>query len=163
MAAKKAKTKPALRPLRASDLERLIAIDEAHTGHARRRFFEKRLAAAAGRSGDFIHIGIDSGGKLAGFLLARIQQGEFGRDQPVVALDVIDVDTRAQGRGHGRMLLEGLTAAMRERGVSRLHSQAAWNNQPLLKFFGAAGFELAPRLVLERPVAEPLAESVDEV
>jgi len=163
MPRKSADKKHAVRPLRASDLERMIAIDEAHTGHTRRRFFEKRLDAAEREAQDFIHIGMERDGKLTGFLLARILHGEFGRDQPVAALDVIGVDPRAQDQGHGRALMQGLTAAMRDRGVRRLHSQAQWNNYPLLKFFGAAGFELSPRMVLERPVNEPLAEAADEL
>ena len=35
-----------LRPLRRDDLDQLVGIDKAHTGNARRRFMEKRLAAA---------------------------------------------------------------------------------------------------------------------
>ena len=35
-----------VRPLRSNDLERVIAIDSAHVGEPRRRFFEKRLAHA---------------------------------------------------------------------------------------------------------------------
>ncbi len=31
-----------IRPLRSADLERVIAIDSAHVGEPRRRFFEKR-------------------------------------------------------------------------------------------------------------------------
>ena len=34
------------RTLNANDVERVIAIDRGHSGHARRRFFEKRFAAA---------------------------------------------------------------------------------------------------------------------
>ena len=69
MPRKSADKKHAVRPLRASDLERMIAIDEAHTGHTRRRFFEKRLDAAEREAQDFIHIGMERDGKLTGFLL----------------------------------------------------------------------------------------------
>jgi GNAT superfamily N-acetyltransferase len=163
MAGKKKEVKRTVRPLGTRDLERMIAIDQAYTGRARRRFLEKRLHAAERRIQDFIHVGVESGGELMGFVLARILHGEFGRDQPVVALDVVGVDPRAQGRGHGRALMQGLIEAMRKQGVSRLHSQAEWNNYPLLKFFAAAGFELSPRMVLERPVSAPLVEAADEL
>jgi len=163
MASKKKAVKRKVRALGTRDLERMIAIDQAYTGRARRRFLQKRLHAAEQRVQDFIHVGVESDGELTGFLLSRILHGEFGRDQPVVALDVIGVDPRARDRGHGRALMQGLIEAMRKQGVRRLHSQAEWNNDALLKFFAAAGFELSPRMVLERPVGEPLAEAADEL
>jgi ribosomal protein S18 acetylase RimI-like enzyme len=153
----------AVRPLRISDLERMIAIDQAYTGRARRRFLEKRLQAAERRAQDFIHVGVESDTRLVGFVLARVLHGEFGREQPVAALDVIGVDPAARDRGYGHQLMQGLTAAMRKQDVRRLHSQAEWTNGPLLKFFAAAGFELSPRMVLERAVSEPLAEAIDEL
>jgi len=60
------------RTLGLDDLERVIAIDSAHTGHSRRRFFEKRFAAAVARPQDFATIGIDRNGALRGFAIARI-------------------------------------------------------------------------------------------
>jgi hypothetical protein len=42
------------RPLGENDVERVIAIDRAHSGHARRHFFEKRFAALTARPGDYI-------------------------------------------------------------------------------------------------------------
>jgi len=46
--------------------------------------------------------------------------------------------------------------------VQSLQSQADWTNHGLLRFFDSSGFRLAPRVVLERSVLIPLAESVDE-
>lgn len=153
---------PGVRPLGATDLEYVIAIDQAHTGRARRRFFKKRFRAAELSGADFIHLGVDSNGLLIGFACARILQGEFGREQPVVELDAIGVDPRSQGHGYGRALLRGVAKVMQDRGVGQLHSQAEWTNHELLQFFDAAGFELAPRMSLERSVSEPLAEPIEE-
>ena len=47
-----------VRPLRSTDLERVIAIDSAHVGEPRRRFFEKRLAHAKQHPEDFVHVGV---------------------------------------------------------------------------------------------------------
>jgi ribosomal protein S18 acetylase RimI-like enzyme len=153
----------AVRPLRADDLDRMIAIDRAHAGGQRRRFFEKRLAAAAAHPDDYVHLGVSSEGKLMGFVLARVLHGEFGREQALAAVDVIGVDPARQERGFGRALMQGLDAALREKGVRLMHSQADWTNHSLLKFFDSAGFQFAPRLVLGRPVGEPLVESTEEV
>ncbi len=152
-----------VRPLRAEDLERTIAIDQAHTGRSRRRFFEKRLEAAKRHPVDFIHVGIERSGRLAGFAFARLQHGEFGRDETIASLDLVGVDPDSQDRGYGHALMDGLARVMRAKGVRQVHSQADWTNHGLLKYFDSTGFELAPRLVLERTVSQPLAEPTDEV
>jgi N-acetylglutamate synthase-like GNAT family acetyltransferase len=152
-----------VRRLRPDDLERTIAIDQAHTGRARRRFFEKRLEAARKHPEDFIHVGVTEGDTLMGFAFARVRQGEFGRDEPIAALDLMGVDRGAEAHGHGHRLMAALHAAMREKGVRRLHSQADWTEHGLLKFFDSTGFKLAPRLVLERDVAEPMIEDDDDL
>jgi ribosomal protein S18 acetylase RimI-like enzyme len=152
-----------VRPLRPEDLDRTIAIDQAHTGRSRRRFFEKRLEAAKKHPKDFIHVGVSRNGVLAGFAFARVLHGEFGRSEDVVALDLIGVDPEMQERGYGHALLDALAKVMREKGIRVIHSQADWTNHGLLEFFDSSGFELAPRLVLERAVTAPLAEATDEI
>jgi GNAT superfamily N-acetyltransferase len=151
-----------VRRLRPDDLERTIAIDQAHTGRARRRFFEKRLEAARKHPEDFIHVGAIHDGALVGFAFARVRQGEFGRDEPIAALDLLGVDRASQEHGYGHVLLQALAQAMREKGVRLLQSQADWTEHGLLKFFDSTQFKLAPRLVLERSVTEPIMEPAEE-
>ncbi|HTT48561.1 MAG TPA: GNAT family N-acetyltransferase [Pseudolabrys sp.] len=151
-----------VRPLRSADLERVIAIDSAHVGEPRRRFFEKRLAHARQHPEDYVHVGVTHNGMLVGFAFARVLRGEFGREQASATLDAVGVEHDSRERGVGRALMAGLTKLMREKGVRSLQSQADWTNHALLRFFDSSGFRLAPRLVLERSVLTPLAETVDE-
>ena len=151
-----------VRPLRSTDLERVIAIDSAHVGEPRRRFFEKRLAHAEQHREDFVHVGVARDGVLVGFAFARILRGEFGREQSMATLDAFGVERSSQDRGVGRALMDGLTEVMRRKGVQSLQSQADWTNHTLLRFFDASGFGLAPRLILERSVLTPLAEPVED-
>jgi GNAT superfamily N-acetyltransferase len=149
-------------PRRAEDLERMIAIDRAHTGRARLRFYEKRLLASELHPQDFIHVGVRHDGELVGFAFARLLRGEFGRGDTVAVLDVLGVDPGNQERGYGHVLMDSLVEAMRQRGVRLMQSQADWTAFELLKYFASTGFELAPRLVLERSIAGPLAEPTEE-
>jgi predicted N-acetyltransferase YhbS len=146
------------RPLRAADLERVVAIDAANVGRSRRSFLSKRLQAAEQSPEDYLHLAVDAGRRLAGYVLARVLRGEFGRDEPVAVLDVINVDRSLTARGCGQRLLEALVVRLRQRGVSRLYSESDWTNHALLRFFAASGFELARRVILARAVGEPLAE-----
>jgi L-amino acid N-acyltransferase YncA len=159
-----AATSPAseVRPLRFADLDRLVAIDSAHVSESRRRFFEKRLNHIRDHPEDFVHVGVVRDGALVGFAVARIMRGEFGRDQATATLDAVGVMTESQERGVGRSLMSGLIAAMREKGVQSLQSQADWTQHALLRFFDASGFRLAPRMMLERSDLKPLAEPVED-
>jgi GNAT superfamily N-acetyltransferase len=151
------------RSLGAGDLEQVIAIDCAHSGHSRRRFFEKRFAAAKAQPDDFIHVGLVEGRSLRGFAIARVLRGEFGHAQAIAVLDAIGVVAESRDQGIGQALLRELTAVMRRRGVHGLQSQAVWTNQELMHFFAAAGFKLAPRLALRRAVAALPDEASEEV
>jgi GNAT superfamily N-acetyltransferase len=152
-----------IRPLRADDIETIIAIDRVHSGRVRRSFFEKRFVAARLPSDEFVDIGATRDGVLLGFAMARILTGEFGRARSAAMLDGLGVAADSQGSGLGRALMLELIRRLRDIGVRSLHSQAAWTNADLLRFFAAAGFELAPRLALERAVFEPLDETPEEV
>jgi GNAT superfamily N-acetyltransferase len=153
-----------VRPLRPADLDRVIAIDSAHVGEPRRRFFEKRLAHAKQHPEDFLHVGVVRNGALIGFAFARILRGEFGRAQAIATLDAVGVEHDSREHGVGHALMHELEKLMRDKGVQSLQSQADWINHPLLRFFDGSGFGLAPRLVLERSVLTPLLEpSEDDV
>ena len=151
------------RPLGADDLAQVIAIDRAHSGHSRHRFFEKRFAAAEAQPDDFVHVGIVEGRSLRGFAIARVLRGEFGHEQAIAVLDAIGVAAESQEQGIGQALLRELSAIMRRRGVRALQSQADWTNLELMHFFAAAGFKLAPRLALQRAVAALPDEASEEV
>jgi L-amino acid N-acyltransferase YncA len=150
------------RLLSVDDLEQIIAIDRAHTGHSRRHFFEKRIATATLHPHDFIQIGVVWGGSLCGFAIARVLRGEFGREYAVAVLDALGVEPESQECGVGEALMQELIRILRSLGVRSLQSQVRWANHDLLRFFDASGFALAPRLALERPVAERLDESSEE-
>jgi GNAT superfamily N-acetyltransferase len=151
------------RLLSENDVERVIAIDRAHSGLARRHFFEKRFAAAKAQPDDYIHVGVMGGSSLRGFAITRILRGEFGHGHAVAVLDAIGVAAESQERGIGQALMEELSEILRRRGVRSLETQANWTNHDLLRFFESSGFELAPRFSLQRSVAELLDEASEEV
>lgn len=162
MSSKPAEPGYRLRPLTPDDLDQVVAIDQAVSGNARKRFFAKRLAGTPASADAFVHVGVTHGDALCGFAMAHVLHGEFGRAAVVAVLDALAVTPESGGRGVGRMLLEELNAGLRRLGVQSLQSQIDWRNHDLMHFFDAAEFSLAPRLALERPVAAPLDEIVEE-
>ena len=141
------------RPLRPDDLEPVVAIDADITGRMRRVFFEKRLQAALSNPRGFIAKAVDNlDGELAGFAIARIQDGEFGDDHRVAVLDVIGVDPHDRHVGAGTVLLDDISAELKKRNIGEMRTQVDWQDANLMHFFANAGFDLAFDQVLERPV-----------
>ena len=152
----KTKTDYTIRPLRGEDLEEVVRIDGLLSGQRRRGFYARRLTAALQDPKGFIYLGAGTGDRLAGYAIARILGGEFGKEATIASLDAIGVDPDHQGHGVGRMLMAALEEIMRHKGIRELHSQTTWTNHSLLAFLDSAGFERAPRIILDREVAAPL-------
>ena len=145
----------ALRAAVAEDLERVIALDRAHSGQSRRGFFEKRWQAQERSPDAFVSIVAEADATIAGYALAHVIDGEFGGEAPAVLLYAIAVDPAASAHGVGSALMQGLVEAVRARGGREIRTQARWDERDLVQFFARSGFRLAPRVVLERSTALP--------
>lgn len=148
-----------LRPLTAADLPEVVAIDRVLSGRGREDFFARWLAQATRAPAAFAAFAATSGEALAGFVLARIYDGEFGADRREAALDAIGI-AGPPGQGIGRALLARLAAHLAAQGVRVLATEVDWTDLRLLPFFARNGFALAPRLVVARAGAPP-AETED--
>ena len=141
-------------PLTANDLETVIAIDKAITGRERRGFFEKRLAGALERPGDYIYVGLHADGQLVGFALAKLVEGEFGSEDALASFDAMGVDPNFQGKGAGHRLITAIEDILRHKGVKTLTTQADWSNIAMLGFFDKCGFKLADKVVVARDTSK---------
>jgi len=151
-----------LRSLHRDDLDRVSAIESRITGHSRKGFLEKRFAAAMESPDGFIACAAAREGKLSGYAIARIQEGEFGARDAVAVLDVIGIDPDAQRKGTGKALLAEMERRMKARGIGTLRTQVDWGSPPMVRFFSSTAFLLAPAQILERdtsPLREDLRES----
>ena len=147
-------------PLGEDDLEAVIAIDQASSGQTRRSFFERRLAAALMRPRDYVYVGLHRDGRLTGFAMARLIDGDFGEPGARAALDAIGVETGTQNHGAGHCLLDAVKSILVHKGAVALETQVDWSDRALLGFLGNAGFDLAPRMVLIRPTTA-LSPTID--
>lgn len=141
---------PTIRALTAADLAAVVELDRSITGQPRHGFYDKRLAAAAADPRGFVSLGLADGGRLTGFVLARVLDGEFGGQEPVAVLDSLAIAPDGRGGGLGKRLMSALERKLADVRVSTLRTEADWTERDLVGFFAAAGFELAPRLALQR-------------
>lgn len=142
-----------VRALKATDLDRLVRIDQAHVGRARLGWLNTKLNAALKETGVRISLGAEIDGTLVGAILGSVQSGEFGQLQPVAILDTILVDPAFERRRVGDTMLAHLLRNLSALRIESIRTEVGWNEQALIRFLAKEGFAPAPRLVLERAVS----------
>ncbi len=138
-----------IRALTEQDLDAVVAIDAAIVGRVRRAYFERRVSAAIKQPELHVQLAAVDAQGLAGYILARRAQGEFGRVRSSLRLEVLGVHAQRQSRGVGRRLMDALTVYARRHDVAELRTVAAWTDHGMLRWLDAMGFRLAGDLVLE--------------
>lgn len=111
-----------IRQLARGDLDQVVALDAAITGRTRRAYFERRLAAALRQPELHVQFAAEEGKTLSGYALARVLEGEFGRSQPGLRLEMLGVAPQAQSRG--------MAARCTPRWKPRPGSAPSWNSAP---------------------------------
>lgn len=140
---------PVHRRLQPTDLDTVVAIDASNMGRARRAYFERRLAAALRSAPMHVQFGLDDERGLAGFLLARKLEGEFGRFDPAYRLEAIGVRPGEAGHGIGSALLRALEDEARQHGIRELRTNARWDDHAMLRFLDHGGFTLGRNQIID--------------
>jgi ribosomal protein S18 acetylase RimI-like enzyme len=135
-----------VRSIRESDLKVLSGIDQRITGHDRRDYFERKLAEALSESDLSVSLVAELDGQPVGFIMARVDLGEFGRLEPAAVLDTIGIDPEFRGRGVGRALLTQLLVNLSSLRVDKVRTEIDWLDGDLLGFLARCGFRPATRL-----------------
>lgn len=143
------RTSPAVRDLSPRDLAAVIAIDARLSGHLRRAYFQRRLAAAQREPERHLQLAIEESGEIAGFMVGRVLEGEFGRTEPALRLEAFGVREDVQGHGLGAALAAAFERAAAARGLAEIRSIALWRDHGLLHFLDRAGYRLAGSTVFD--------------
>jgi len=146
-------TNVTVRALAREDLDAVVGIDAAIEGRSRRAYFERRLAAALRAPKLHAQFAATDANGIAGYILARVLEGEFGRSEPGLRLEIVGVRRDAQSHGIGTRLLDALAAWARRHGIRDLRTQGAWNDHDMLRWLDAMGFALAPNHIVDCAVA----------
>jgi ribosomal protein S18 acetylase RimI-like enzyme len=138
-----------VRSMNDKDLKALVAIDRRITGRDRSRFFQRMLADALHESDVRVSLVAELDGVPVGFIMARVDLGEFGRMETAATMDTIGVDPDYRGRGVGRALLSQLLANLTTLRVDKVLTEVDWADRELMGFLDQCGFKPSPRLTFD--------------
>jgi GNAT superfamily N-acetyltransferase len=141
-----------VRTLLESDLRAIVAIDRGITGRDRLAYFEGKVAEALHQSDVRVSLIAERDGGPVGFIMARVDFGEFGRIEPTAVLDTIGVDPDHRGAGVGRALLSQLLINLMMLRVEHVRTELDWRERDLLGFLDHCGFRPAQQLCFEYAV-----------
>lgn len=139
-----------VRSLMESDTAAVIAIDRRSTGRDRTAYIERKVAEALHESGVRVSLVAEVDSHPVGFIMARVDFGEFGRTEAEAVLDTVGVDPAFRHSRIGLALMSQLLVNLATLRVERVRTEVAWNDFPLLAFFDRCAFEPSQRLAFVR-------------
>lgn len=144
------RTDVVVRPLEASDLDAIVAIDEKLSGQTRKDYWRRRLEIAGLRP-PWMALVAETDGRLAGFLFGWVGESEFGIATPTGWIDLVGVDPAYRGRGVARALLDRFVESGRElRALERVATLIDLGQEDVREFFLRRGFQPGRMVQLER-------------
>jgi GNAT superfamily N-acetyltransferase len=141
-----------VRSMAAEDLAALVEIDRRIVGRKRSRYFERKLEDALTDSDVRVSLVAELDGVPVGFIMARVDLGEFGRVESTAVLDTIGVDPDYQNMGVGQALLSQLLMNLGTLRVENLRTEVDWRELELLAYLDGCGFRPSQQLCFDRPL-----------
>ena len=136
----------------ADDLDAIVRIDAKLTGRDRRDYYEAKLKEMMEETGVRVSLVAEDDSRPIGYIMARVDYGEFGRAEQTAVIDTIGVEPGSGSQGVGTALLSQLIANLDALHVETMRTTVTWTNFSLLNFLSRAGFTPAQQLVLSLPV-----------
>lgn len=141
-----------VRSMKETDLAAIVAIDRRIIGRDRARYFERKMEEALHESDIRVSLVAELDDHVVGFIMARVDLGEFGRTEPAAVLDTLGVDWDYQDKGVGRALMSQLLINLTTLRVETVRSEVEWTQHELVSFLDSCGFRPSQRLCFTRPM-----------
>ena len=148
-----ARDRTLVRSMEAGDLDAIVRIDEKLTGRRRGDYYEAKLKEMMEETGVRVSLVAEDDGRPVGYIMARVDYGEFGQTEPAAVIDTVGVDPGYGKQGVGAALLSQLRVNLDALHVETMRTTVTWTNFALLRFLSRSGFTPAQQLVLSLSVA----------
>jgi GNAT superfamily N-acetyltransferase len=135
------------------DLRALVDIDRRITGYDRTKYFKRKLVDALTNSDVRVSQVAELDGVPVGFIMARVDLGEFGQVGTAAVIDTIGVNPDYQNRGVGRALVSQLLVNLGTLRVETVRTEVDWRDRELLAYLNHSGFLPSQRLCFDQPLA----------
>jgi ribosomal protein S18 acetylase RimI-like enzyme len=139
-----------VRSLAAGDLGALVEIDRKITGHPRVSYFQRKLTDALTESDVRVSLVAELDGVPVGFIMARVDLGEFGRVDTTAVLDTIGVHPDYRHKSVGQALISQLLMNLGTLRVDNIRTEVDWNDGALLSYLEGCGFRPSQQLCFDR-------------
>jgi len=141
-----------VRSLKKEDLAAVVRIDGKLTGLDRSAYYGAKFREMLIESGIRVSLVAEDDGIVTGFVMARVDFGEFGKVEKTAVIDTIGVHPAFGGSGIGHALLSQLLLNLSTLKVESVLVQVSQENFNLQRFLHARGFSQSQRLVLTKAV-----------
>jgi len=135
------------------DVAAIVRLDRAIMGRDRGAYYRRKAAEALRHAGVRVSLVAELDGAFAGFLMARVDYGDFGQTEPTAVLDTVGVHPEFARRHVGRALLEQLLLNLGSLRVETVLTEVAFDQLDLLSFFARTGFVPSQRLSFTKTIA----------
>jgi len=135
-----------VRSLIEDDLQQIIRIDRRITNRDRSAYLQRKTAQVLQESGVRISLVAEGDERLVGFIMAKVDYGEFGHTDTVAVIDTIGVDPSEQSHNVGRALVSQLLRNLSSLRVETVRTEVPWQDFGLNRFLAQCGFAPAQRL-----------------
>ena len=142
-----------VRSMTEGDLHALVAIDRRITGRDRAEYFKRMLIDALTESDVRVSLVAELDSVPVGFIMARVDLGEFGRVETTAVIDTIGVHPDYQNKGVGRALVSQLLANLGTLRVEKVRTEVDWRDRDLIAYLDRSGFLPSQQLCFERALA----------
>lgn len=142
-----------LRSLALGDLPDIVRIDRRITGRDRTAYITRLVNEALGDSAIRVSLAAYRDGSVAGFVMAKVDIGDFGRIEPAAVIDTLGVDPGFSGTGIGAALLSQLFVNLKALHIERVETVVSRDDFGLLSFFYRCGFGPGARLAFVKKIA----------
>ncbi|UYO54485.1 GNAT family N-acetyltransferase [Rhodopseudomonas palustris] len=139
-----------IRPAAATDVARVVAIDEAATGEAKPRYWQSLFESfSQSRTGCRAFLVAELKGEVVGFICGEVRDFEFGAESCgwVFALTV---DPAIRVNSIGTQLFEEICLIFTQAGVRKVRTMIEHDNQLVMAFFRSQGLMVGRFIGMEK-------------
>lgn len=139
-----------VRNMTKADLAKIIKIDKEVSGVDRTAYFTRKQDEILNQSGVQVSLVALQDDFVVGFIMARVDFGEFGHTSSEAVMDILGVDPMFQGLGVGKVLMAKLIANLNILQVDTVRTEVDWDAVTMIDYFSRTGFEPAQRVTLRK-------------